>query len=155
MKRILIFSLFFLTLTIIFFLHNYHNPKVEASIKDNYKWMENVEVLQTDWYGSEGITFFLSEGFSNNEINLCKGYVSRNIIQTRTSWEGCVPLSNQGDEGVYGTSTFNGNPLISGFASADTKVRMKGEEVISFTYKNLQAWYAFYDKTSPEEPIFQ
>ncbi|MBB6453844.1 hypothetical protein HNQ94_002295 [Salirhabdus euzebyi] len=110
MKKIFILSLSLITIIIsLIILNNYLNPNVEGSIKDRYKWMKNVQVLQTDWYGSEGLTFFVAKSLNNNEIDFCKGYVSKNIFQTKTTRRGCVPLSKSiVNEGVVGTSTFNG-----------------------------------------------
>lgn len=154
-KKLLIILSFIPVIVIAIVLNNYTNPSVEASIQNEYTWMEDVEVLQTDWYGNKGLTFFVAKGFSNNEENLCKGYVSKSIFNTKTSWYGCVPISNSSKEGaktgVYGTSEFFGKPLVSGFTLATTNIKVQDKEVKSYIYGDLNAWYVF---SSPAEPTF-
>ncbi|WP_227940430.1 hypothetical protein [Alkalihalobacillus deserti] len=154
-KRMLIILSLILVFVIVFILNNYLNPNIEASIKDEYTWMENVQILHTDWYGNKGLTFFVAEGFSDDEEHFCKGYVSKKLFNTKTSWEGCVPLSNSkndgANEGVYGTSEFFGKPIISGFNLANTPVKVQGQEVKTYTYNDLKAWYIF---SPPAEPNF-
>ena len=92
-------------------IHNYRTPNDTASIQDEYKWMGDVQVINTDWYGDKGIVFFVAKGFSDNGEEFCEGYASKNIFRIRTSMENCVPFTNKSNEGEYGTSNFFENPL--------------------------------------------
>jgi hypothetical protein len=153
LKKIIILSVALIIIGIGFiFLKNYFYPNVEVALH-NYKWMDHIQVLRTDWYGSDGITFFVTGSGGNQEF--CKGFVSKSIIHTKTELEDCVPFTNTNKEGVVGTSRFKGKPLISGFTGAHTKVTLKGLKIRTITYKHLKAWYAFYDKNSPVQPTFQ
>ncbi|WNF38356.1 hypothetical protein RJD24_08015 [Bacillaceae bacterium IKA-2] len=154
-KRLVIILSIISLFLIVVVLSNYINPNIEASIQHKYTRVENVEVLQTDWYGNKGLTFFVYTRSSYNEELFCKGHVSKNIFNTETSMEGCVPNSNSENEGakqgVYGTSEFFGKPMVSGFNLANSEVKVQGKEVKTIIYKDLKAWYIF---SPPAEPTF-